>query len=236
MVRTEISLFLKNVPGELGRLSALLANEGINIDALTIQDASSYVQNLFQARGKSLKRIASVASYNSMRKDSAKFALIRLLVDQTDKTMDLLSKNDYIFDITPVITLELQNSPGSLAAIANKFGEKGININYVYGSVSSPEEKCLFVFCPEDIELAAKIFKKSYNRFAILYNSRLKRHLKKGNSYTIKLWATLILQYVIGDNDPLYLRSSLVNRKNSRISVETFNRIILNKSVSTVHL
>ncbi len=159
MIRTEISLFLKNIPGELGKLSSLLANEGINIDALTIQDASSYVQNLFQARGKSLKRIASVASYNSMRKDSAEFALIRLLVDQTDQTIDLLSKNDYIFDIMPVMTLELENSPGSLAAITNKFGEKGININYVYGSVSSPEEKCLFVFCPEDIELAAKIFK-----------------------------------------------------------------------------
>ena len=159
MIRTEISLFLKNIPGELGKLSSLLANEGINIDALTIQDASSYVQNLFQARGKSLKRIASVASYNSMRKDSAEFALIRLLVGQTDQTIDLLSKNDYIFDIMPVMTLELENSPGSLAAIANKFGEKGININYVYGSVSSPEEKCLFVFCPEDIELAAKIFK-----------------------------------------------------------------------------
>ena len=160
MVRTEISLFLKNVPGELGKLSTLFANAGINIDALTIQDASSYVQNLFQARGKSLKRIASVASYNSMRKDSAEFALIRLLVDQTDKAIDLLSKNDYIFDIMPVMTLELENRPGALAAISNKFGEEGININYVYGSVSSPEEKCLFVFCPEDIELATKIFKK----------------------------------------------------------------------------
>ena len=159
MVRTEISLFLKNVPGELGRLSTLFANERINIDALTIQDASSYVQNLFQARGKSLKRIASVASYNSMRKDSAEFALIRLLVDQTDKAIDLLSKNDYIFDMMPVMTVELENRPGALAAICNQFGEEGININYVYGSVSSPEEKCLFVFCPEDIELAAKIFK-----------------------------------------------------------------------------
>jgi hypothetical protein len=159
MVRTEISLFLKNVPGELGKLASMLGNEGINIDALTIQDASSYVQNLFQARGKSLKRIASVASYNSMRKDSAEFALIRLLVDNTDKAIDLLSKEDYLFDIMPVMTLELENKPGTLAAIASKFGEEGININYVYGSVSSPEEKCLFVFCPEDIELAAKIFK-----------------------------------------------------------------------------
>jgi hypothetical protein len=158
MVRTEISLFLKNVPGELGRLASLISNENINIDALTIQDACSYVQNLFEARGKSLKRIASVASYNSMRKDSAQFALIRMVVDQTDKAIDLLSKNDYLFDIMPVMTLELENRPGSLAKIANKFGEEGININYVYGTVSSPDVKCLFVFCPEDIDLAAKIF------------------------------------------------------------------------------
>ena len=159
MVRTEISLFMKNVPGELGKLASLLGDEGVNIDALTIQDASSYVQNLFQARGKSIKRIASVASYNSMRKDSADFALIRLLVDQTDRTIDLLSNNDYIFDIMPVMALEINNRPGTLADIAGKLGEEGININYVYGSVSSPDEKCLFVFCPEDIELAAKIFK-----------------------------------------------------------------------------
>jgi hypothetical protein len=150
---------LKNIPGELGRLTSLISNENINIDALTIQDASSYVQNLFEARGKSLKRIASVASYNSMRKDSAQFALVRMIVDQTDKAIDLLSKNNYLFDIMPVMTLELENRPGSLAAIANKFGEEDININYVYGTVSSPDEKCLFVFCPEDIDLAAKIFK-----------------------------------------------------------------------------
>ena len=159
MVRTEISLFLKNAPGELGKLAALLAEASINIDALTIQDASSYVQELFKARGRSLKRIASAASYNSMRKDSAAFALIRLLVDKTDQAIDLLSKQDYIFDIMPVIAIELKNRPGELANVANMFGKEGVNINYVYGSVSSPKEKCLFVFSPEDIELASKIFK-----------------------------------------------------------------------------
>uniref|UniRef100_A0A7C4RTL8 ACT domain-containing protein n=1 Tax=Desulfatirhabdium butyrativorans TaxID=340467 RepID=A0A7C4RTL8_9BACT len=158
MVRTEISLFLKNIPGELGRLAALMSDNGINIDALTIQDASSYVKELFQARGKSLKRIASVASYNSIRKDSSEFALIRILVNQTDKAIDLLSRNEYVFDIMPVIAIELENRPGELAKIATKFGQEGININYVYGSVSSPDAKCLFVFCPEDIDLAAKIF------------------------------------------------------------------------------
>ncbi len=158
MVRTEISLFLKNVPGELGKLAILLGEAGVNIDALTIQDASDYVQELFKARGKSLKRIAPAASYGSMQKDSAEFALIRLLVDNTDKAIDLLSKEQYVFDIMPVIALEIENKPGTLAKMAKKFGEEGININYVYGSALPRGKKSLFVFCPEDIDLAARIF------------------------------------------------------------------------------
>ena len=161
MVRTEISLFLKNVPGELGRLATLFSESGINIDAITIQDASSYVKELFKARGKSLKRVASAASYNSMSKDSNEFALIRLLPadGKTNQAIDLLSRQEYIFDIQPVIAVELENRPGTLAAIANQFGQEGININYVYGSVAGPDQKCLFVFCPDDIDHAARIFK-----------------------------------------------------------------------------
>ncbi|MCP4665823.1 MAG: amino acid-binding protein, partial [Deltaproteobacteria bacterium] len=134
MVRTEISLFLENVPGELGKLTLMLSDAGINIDALTIQDASVYVQEIFKARGKSLKRIAPAASYGSMQKDSADHALVRLLVSETDKSVDLLSGAGYVFDIMPVIALEIDNKPGTLAKMAKKFGEEGININYVYGS------------------------------------------------------------------------------------------------------
>jgi hypothetical protein len=161
MIRTEISLFLKNAPGELGKLAGLFAGAGINIDAITIQDASGYVKELFRARGKSLKRIASAASYSSMSKDSAEFALIRILpADGTiNKAIDLLSSGDYIFDIMPVIAIELENRPGEMAKVATRFGEEGININYVYGSVADSDGKCLFVFCPDDIEHAAKIFK-----------------------------------------------------------------------------
>ena len=161
MIRTEISLFLRNQPGELGKLTTTLSEAGINIDAITIQDASSYVKELFKGRGKSLKRIASPASYNSMRKDSAEHALIRLLPadGMVNKAIDLLSQHEYLFDMLPVIAIKLENRPGTLAETARKFGEEGVNINYVYGSVSGPDEKCLFVFCPEDIDLAAKIFK-----------------------------------------------------------------------------
>ncbi len=162
MIRTEISLFLKNVPGELAKLTEFLAGANINIDAVTIQDASAYVQNLFEARGKSLKRFASSASYSSMSKDSAEFALIRLIVDNVEKAMDILKTNEYLFDSKEVVTIDITNKPGEFKKITKKFGEEKININYVYGSVSDSDGKCLFVFSPEDVESAAKIFKDGY--------------------------------------------------------------------------
>ncbi|MDX9785575.1 MAG: cell division protein ZapD [Desulfobacterales bacterium] len=158
MVKTEISLFLKNAPGELAKLCTLMGEAGINIDAITIQDASEYVLELFRARGKSIKRIASAANYQAMRKDSAEFALVRLMVDRVDAATALLTAQDYQFDTLPVIALELDNRPGELAKFSAKLGNAGINIHYVYGSVSNTQGKCLFVFCPDNIEKAESYF------------------------------------------------------------------------------
>ena len=158
MIRREISLFLKNVPGELGKLTAFLGDASINIDAITIQDASSYVQKLFEARGKSLKRLASSASYSSMRRDSADFSLIRLLTDKPEDAIALLRENDYLFDSNDVVAIDITNKPGEFAKMTKKLGEEKININYVYGSVSDSDGKCLFVFCPEDVAFAESIF------------------------------------------------------------------------------
>ena len=158
MKRKEFSFFLKNIPGELGRLTSLLKKENIYIEAMTIQDASAYVKALYNARGKSLKRIASTASYESMLRDSNEFALVRLLVDQTEKAAEILAQNDYIFEITPVIALYLDSQSGDLAEIASKLGEEGININTIYGSVPGPDARCLFVFSPEDIDRADRCF------------------------------------------------------------------------------
>ncbi|MEA1923028.1 MAG: amino acid-binding protein [Pseudomonadota bacterium] len=160
MVRTEITLFLKNIPGELAKLTSLLSENKINVDAITIQDATSYVEELFKARGKALKRHATAASYGMIQEDSKQFALVRLLTNDTDKTIDLLSQADYLYEITPVMAIELDNQPGTLAATAQKIGDAGINISYVYGSVSPTDSKTLFIFCPEDIDLASRIFQK----------------------------------------------------------------------------
>ncbi|THB79936.1 MAG: ACT domain-containing protein [Desulfobacteraceae bacterium] len=161
MIRIEISLFLKNVPGELAKLCALFGDQNINIDAITIQDASAYVQSLFEARGKSLKKLASSANYASIRMDSAQFALIRLLVDNPDQAVTLLRQGDYLFDTKEVVAIDITNKPGEFAKLTRRLGEEEININYVYGSVSGQDAKCLFIFCPEDVQYANKLFGES---------------------------------------------------------------------------
>ena len=95
-----------------------------------------------------------------MRKDSAKFALTRILVNDSDKAIDILSSNDYLFEINKVIAIDLENKPGALSGIVEKIGKEDINISYIYGTVSPSDSNCLFVFCPDDIELAANIFRK----------------------------------------------------------------------------
>lgn len=154
MTRIEISFFMKNVPGEFARLADLLRKEEIAIEAITVQDASAYVMELFKARGKTLKRVASTKSYESMQRDSNEFALVRILVDDTEKTADLLFQNGYIFDVAPVIAVHLDNHPGKFVEIASRLGDKGVNINYFYGSVGAEGDKHLFVFNVDDAETA----------------------------------------------------------------------------------
>jgi hypothetical protein len=47
MVRTEISLFLKNVPGELGKLAKTLPQAGINIAARAISHMGARPEGIF---------------------------------------------------------------------------------------------------------------------------------------------------------------------------------------------
>jgi len=46
--------------------------------AMFIQNAADYVQEMFQARGRSVKRTASAASYGSVIKEAKKYSLIRV--------------------------------------------------------------------------------------------------------------------------------------------------------------
>ena len=153
---TQLSVFLRNVPGELGRFAELMAKSDVNILAMFIQNAADYIQEMFEARGKAIRRTASAASYGSVIKEARQHSLIRLIVDQTDKALDVLNQAQYWVNTTEVLVIRLDNRPGKLANVSKKFGDANININYVYGSGASNLETSTYVFSVPDADLALK--------------------------------------------------------------------------------
>jgi len=86
--------------------------------------------------------------------DSAK-----LYVKNVSKAIKILNKLDYETDIREVLRVDLENRPGSLAEIATKLGDKGINIEYCYGTLSSKGKSAAVIMDVSDINRALKILK-----------------------------------------------------------------------------
>jgi hypothetical protein len=60
----------------------------------------------------------------------------KLYVKNVSKAVKLLNKLNYTTELRDVIKIDLENRAGSLAEVTTKLGNKGINIEYCYGTLS----------------------------------------------------------------------------------------------------
>jgi hypothetical protein len=155
---TQLSVFLENKPGQLSSMAHTLGGEGINIIAMTIQDATEYIQGLFsKAREVTLRRIASTASYSAILKEASLVTLIRFITSDPQRSVGVLEKAGYLVNTAEVIATVMDNRPGQLASISESLAKADININYTYGSALEQAEKALFIFHVSDIDRAIQV-------------------------------------------------------------------------------
>jgi len=83
----------------------------------------------------------------------------KLYVKNINKAMKILSKLDYTTEIRDVIRVELENRPGALAEVTSKLGNKGINIEYCYATISKKRDTAAVILDVSDIDKALKILK-----------------------------------------------------------------------------
>ncbi len=83
----------------------------------------------------------------------------KLYVKNTNKAMKILSKADYTIDLREVLKVELENRPGALAEVASKLGNKGINIEYCYGTITRKAGRTAVILDVSDLDRAMKILK-----------------------------------------------------------------------------
>jgi hypothetical protein len=159
--RTQLSVILTNEPGELSKLCDILKAADINILAMNIQNAKDAVNELYRLRERIGRRIALAESYRGILKDSSDYSLIRLLVDKPEEAMTELVKASHCIDTGQVLVFRLVNRPGILGAVAKRFGEVKINIDYIYGSIMEEAKESIFVvhIAEGDLERTMILFK-----------------------------------------------------------------------------
>lgn len=83
----------------------------------------------------------------------------KLYVKNANKAMKILSKLDYTTEMRDVLRVELENRPGALADVTSKLGNKGINIEYCYATISKKRDTAAVILDVSDIDKALKILK-----------------------------------------------------------------------------
>ncbi len=89
--------------------------------------------------------------------DTADFGILRIVVDQPDKTLKALRDAGFTARATEVLAVEVEDKPGGLAKVMEIFKQNRVNIEYLYVSLEKNKEKAVVIFKVEDLKLGKKI-------------------------------------------------------------------------------
>lgn len=85
--------------------------------------------------------------------------LLRIVVDKPEIARLILSRLNSSVTETDILAVELPNRPGVMAGLAEKLGREHININYAYGTTSTPGHQPIVVVKVQYPEKAMKALK-----------------------------------------------------------------------------
>jgi len=126
----QISIFLENKSGRLAQVTNVLAENGINLRALSVAD-------------------------------TADFGILRIIVNDVGKAVNVLKNSGYTFGETEVVAVEVPDKPGGLASILTPLWKAGLSVEYMYAFVRSSGENAIMIFRFEDTDKAIEVLKES---------------------------------------------------------------------------
>ena len=93
--------------------------------------------------------------------DTSDFGILRMIVDDATRTMNVLKGKGFIVKESWVVAVEVPDKPGGLASVLRILGEKDINVEYMYAFFEKPQDKALLIFRFEDPDEAVRILQEN---------------------------------------------------------------------------
>ncbi|WP_020676242.1 ACT domain-containing protein [Geopsychrobacter electrodiphilus] len=91
--------------------------------------------------------------------DTSDFGILRLIVDNPVKALEMLRDNSFTVSKTEVVGIEVPNQPGGLALILSILDKSQINVEYMYAFGERPGGNAIIIFRFDNIDEAISVLK-----------------------------------------------------------------------------
>ena len=84
--------------------------------------------------------------------DTADFGILRIITDDSQKALKVLTDARYTTRTTDVLGVLIKDEVGALYNVMSLFQTNGINIEYLYASLEKTDNTAVVIFKVEDVE------------------------------------------------------------------------------------
>ena len=130
---------------------------------MTIKQITVFLEN----KTGRLNDVAKVLGANNINMlafciaETVDFGLMRLIVHEVDKAVDVLRDAGFAVILTDVIAIHCDNRPGALSKIHESLAENDIFIEYMYAFAQS--ERADVIINPNDLEKCVRILEEKHS-------------------------------------------------------------------------
>ncbi len=126
---------------------------------MKIQQISIFLENA-AGRMAEVTRVLKAGGVNLraiMIADTADFGILRIIVDDPSKTIQILTDAKFTTRTTDVLAVTISDEVGSLSNVLTLFEKNAINIEYLYAALDKAGETAVIIFKVENIEKGLKV-------------------------------------------------------------------------------
>lgn len=89
--------------------------------------------------------------------DTSDFGILRLIVDNSEKALQVLRDHHFTVNKTEVIGVEVPDQPGGLSLILKILDQNQINVEYMYAFVERSGSNAVIIFRFDDVDQAISV-------------------------------------------------------------------------------
>ncbi len=91
--------------------------------------------------------------------DTSDFGILRLIVNDVEKAVNVLKANGFTVRLSHVVAVEIDDRPGELGKFLTSVEKAGLNVEYMYAFVQKSGEHAVVIFRFEDLDHAIEKLK-----------------------------------------------------------------------------